>query len=138
MARGNKAHRDAFVSIQAETKEMLRHIIPAVQHMPKYDRVEGLGAELKNAVKGILIEYHIARHCPTNKEYHIEKMIGYFYLVMDMMELCCLFGIMRDEYKLPIAMRMERIEEGINIWYNSVARQARGQSTQKPSDPGSD
>ena len=138
MARGNKANREPFVSIQAEAKEMLRYIEPAVQHMPKHERYNGYGAVLKESALGILREYHIAFRCKSRKGEHIEKMIGHFYTLADMVELCCLFSLLRDEYKLPIAMRMERIEEGINKWYNSISRQGPGQSTGEPGGTDSD
>lgn len=59
MARGNKAKRDAFVSIPAEVKEMLRHLHPAIQHMPKPERMDGVGAEMRHAAyaKGAKVTY---------------------------------------------------------------------------------
>lgn len=138
MARGNKAHRDEFVSIPAETKQMLRHVIPAIQHMPKADRVSGAGAMLREAALGILTEYHIAYRCPPERDRHIERMIGYYGVFCDAFEIACLQGIMRDEFKLNIAQRLERIEEGIMKWYNAVTRQGRVSAPDKRGDPGSD
>ena len=112
MARGNKAHRDAYVSIPAEAKEMLRYIIPAVQHMPKADRVDGVGAELKRAAFAIIREFHMA------------------YYAVDP----CLQGVLQDTYKLSIAMRMERIEEGILKWNNAQSA-LRQDPSNAPSGP---
>ena len=67
MSRGNKARRDAFISIPAETKQLLRHLIPAIQHMPKIDRIDGVGAEMKRAAWGILREYHMAYRCQESR-----------------------------------------------------------------------
>lgn len=63
MARGNKAQRDAFVSIPAEVKEMLRHLHPAFQRMPFTERIDGAGAEMRRAAYAIIREYYVAYHC---------------------------------------------------------------------------
>lgn len=134
MARGNKAHRDAFVSIPAETKQMLRHVIPAVQRMPKIDRVDGAGGVMRRAAWGILFEYHIAYRCPSSRDEHIEQMIGHFGVFKEALEIACLQGILRDEFKLNIAMRLERIEEGIMKWYNAN-RQVRASAPNERGGP---
>ena len=47
-------------------------------------------------------------------------------------------GTMKDGFKLQIAMRMERIEEGIMRWKNaqSAQRQEPGRSTPSAEDGG--
>ena len=50
MARGNKAHRDAYISILAEVKEMMRHLHPALQKMNKTERIDGAGAEMRQKI----------------------------------------------------------------------------------------
>ena len=71
MARGNKAHRDAYISILAEVKEMMRHLHPALQKMNKTERIDGAGAEMRRAAYAIIREYYIAYHCPeTRKQLH--------------------------------------------------------------------
>lgn len=125
MARGNKAHRDAYVSIPAEAKEMLRHIIPAVQHMPKADRMDGAGAEMKRAAFAIIREFHMAYYAvdPEAKARHISCLVGWYGHLQAAVEIACLQGVLKDTYKLPIAMRMERIEEGIMKWNNAQSAQ---------------
>ena len=123
MARGNKASRDAFVSIPAEVKEMLRHLHPAVQHMPKCERYDGVGAELKRAAYAILRCYHTAYFCPALRMEKIGEMIGWYGHLQAALEIACQEGVMRDEFKLPIAMRMQRIEEGVMKWNNSQPAQ---------------
>ena len=134
MARGNKAHRDAFVSIPAETKEMLRYVIPAVQHMPKIDRVDGAGGVMRKAAWKIIEEFYIAYRCPEMRVVHIERMIGSVGVFVSALEIACLQGIMREEFKLNIAMRLERIEEGIMKWYNGT-RQVRANAPRERGDP---
>lgn len=129
MSRGNKARRDAFISIPAETKQLLRHLIPAIQHMPKVDRIEGVGAEMKRAAWGILREYHMAYRCQESRIRHLEEMVGWYGVLVDALEIACLQGILADGFKLNIAMRLERIEEGIQKWHNSI-RQERDQGTE--------
>lgn len=138
MARGNKAHRDAFVSIPAEVKEMLRHLHPAIQHMPKIERVDGAGAEMRKAAYAIIREYHIAYHCREARTEHIQQMIGWYGHLQSAFEVACLMGTMKDGFKLQIAMRMERIEEGIMRWKNaqSAQRQESGTSTPSTGDGG--
>jgi len=129
MARGNKAHRDEFISIEAEAKEMLRHLHPAIQHMPKIDRIDGAGAEMRRAAYAIIREYHIAYFCPEVRKEHIRQLIGWYGHLQAALEICCLQGIMREQFKMPIALRMERIEEGIKKWKNSRSAQRQEYST---------
>ena len=135
MSRGNKARRDAFISIPAEAKQLLRHLIPAIQHMPKVDRVDGVGAEMKRAAWGILREFHMAYHCPESRDRHIEEMVGWYGVLVDALEIACLQGVLADGSKLNIAQRLERIEEGILKWHNSI-RQERDQGTVFPGSGG--
>jgi hypothetical protein len=128
MARGNKANRDAFISIPAEVKELLRHLHPAIQHMPKIERMDGAGAEMRRAAYAIIREYHIAYFCPEVRQEHIRQMIGWYGHLQAALEICCLQGVMRDEFKLPIAMRMARIEEGVMKWKNSQSAQRQEHS----------
>ena len=117
---------------------MLRYIIPAVQHMPKVDRIDGVGAEMRRASWGILREFYMAYHCPESRDRHIEEIIGWYGILVSAIEIGCLQGILKDQFKLNIAMRMERIEEGILKWHNSI-RQERGQGTAgEPGDSVSD
>lgn len=136
MARGNKARRDAFVDIPAEAKELLRQLHAALQRMPKIERMDGAGAEMKHAAYSILREYHMAYYCPEYKAEHIRQMIGWYGHLQAALEICCLEGAMPDRFKLPIAMRMERIEEGIMKWKNaqSAQRQAQAQCPPSPED----
>lgn len=133
MARGNKATRDAFVSIPAEVKEMLRHLHPAIQRMPKIERIDGVGAEMRRAAYAVLREYHIAYYCKDKgaKNEHILQMIGWYGHLQAALEIACQAGVLEDRFKLPIAQRMERVEEGIRKWNNaqSAQRQERGQCT---------
>lgn len=123
MSRGNRANRNAFISIPAEVKELLRHLHPAIQHMPKGERYDGIGAELKRAAYAILRCYHTAYFCPALRMEKIGEMVGWYGHLQAAFELSCLEGVMRDEFKLPIAMRMERIEEGTMKWNNSQPAQ---------------
>ena len=116
---------------------MLRFIHPALQRMPKIERIDGAGAEMKRAAYAIIREYYIAYYCPSRRAEHIGEMIGWYGHLQSALEICCQQGILRDEFKLPIAMRMERIEEGIMKWNNSQSaqRQERDQGTIDWGDP---
>lgn len=131
MARGNKAHRDAYISILAEVKEMMRHLHPALQKMNKTERIDGSGSEMRRAAYAIIREYYMAYYCPETRKRHVEQLIGEYGVLVSAFEICCRQGTMEDGFKLPIAMRMERIEEGIKKWNNAMSaqRQERGQGT---------
>lgn len=132
MARGNKAKRDAFVSIPAEVKEMLRFLHPAIQNMPKIERVDGVGAEMRKAAYALLREYHIAYFCKEGKVEHIRKMVGWFGHLQAAFEVACMLGVLKDGFKLSIAMRMERIEEGVMKWKNAQSAQRQESGTGTP------
>lgn len=136
-SRGNKANRDKFFSILAESKYLLRNLIPAVQDMPRAERYDGIGAEMKKAAIGIVREFSIAYKCydPADKKRHIEEMIGNYYVLMALLDIACSQGIIKEKYRLGIAERMYRIEEGIGKWYSSL-RQNRGQSTEDTAPSG--
>ena len=136
-SRGDKANRDKFFSILAESKFLLRVLIPAVQEMPRAERYDGIGAEMKKAAIGILREFSIAYKCydPADKKRHIEEMIGYYYTLMALLDIACTNGLLKERHKLGIAERMYRIEEGIGKWYSSL-RQNLGQSTEDKAPSG--
>jgi len=138
MARGNKANRDAFVSIPAEVKEMLRYVIPAVQQMPKIDRIDGAGAEMRKASFSIIREFYMAYYArtPEKKAEHVLEMFGWYGHFIAAFEVAIRQGILKDGFKLPIAMRLERIEEGVKKWSSSIARTASGAGPVQPGDPG--
>ncbi len=114
-------------------KEMLRNLHPAIQRMPKIERIDGAGAEMRRAAYAVLREYHIAYFCKDKgaKTDHILQMIGWYGHLQAAFEIACLLGVLEDRFKLPIAMRMERIEEGIRKWNNaqSAQRQEHGHCT---------
>ena len=116
---------------------MLRFLHPALQRMPKIDRIDGAGAEMRRAAYAILREYYIAYHCPEVRASHIRQMIGWYGHLVSALEICCQQGILRDEYKLPISERLERIEEGIMKWKNSSSaqRQERDQCAHQEGGP---
>lgn len=138
MARSNKANRDAFVSIPAEVKEMLRHVIPAVQQMPKIDRIDGAGGEMKRAAFGIIEEFYMAWYAqdPKVKTDHLLAMSGKYGCFVAAFEIAVRQGILKDGFKLPIAMRLERIEEGVRKWRLSMSKSASGAGPVHPGDPG--
>ena len=138
MARGNKANRDAYRSIPAEVKEMLRFLHPAIQHMPKIERVDGVGAVLRKTAYELIEEYGMSYYArdPKVKAEHALAMVGKFATLQAAFEVSCLLGVMKDGFKLSIAMRMERIQEGVMKWKNSQSAQRQESGTGTPSDQG--
>ncbi len=117
--RGNKATRDKD-SILANVKNMLRVLIPAVQAMPKIERMEGAPHEMKLACCNIIRYFSIAKEAPEVRLENIHKMIGEFGVLLANFELCIVSGLMTEKVSLSIAEQMERIEEGIKKWRNAV------------------
>jgi len=54
---------------------------------------------------------------------HIQQMVGWYGHLQAAFEVACLLGVLKDGFKLQIAMRMERIEEGIMKWKNAQSAQ---------------
>ena len=128
MSRGNKAQRDPFIDIPAEAKEMMRYIYPAIQHMSKAERMDGVGHDMKRAALDIIEEYYMAYYAVNAevKADHICRMIGKYGVLQAAVEVACQQGILLERYRLPIAYRMERIEEGIQKWNNAMSAPRQG------------
>lgn len=129
MARGNKASRDAFIDIKVELTEFLIILTRAIQRMPKIERIEGAGTEMKRAAYAMVRYYHKAWYCKENRTKYIEEMIGWYGCLQTSFELAIRSGIIDISFRLPLASRMERIEGGVMKWHKSRSsqRQERGQ-----------
>ena len=73
--RGNKAKKDKG-SILADVKNLLYVLHPAIQHMPKIERIEGAPQEMKRAAFDIIRHFQTAKECPEVRLEHIHEMIG--------------------------------------------------------------
>lgn len=117
--RGNKAHNDKD-SILADTKNLLFILYPAIQRMPKIERIEGAPVEMKKAAQNIIRNFSVAKECQEVRQERIREMIGEFGILLANFELCIAQGLMTDSDKLRVAMQLERIEEGVRKWRNAV------------------
>ena len=115
----NKAKRDKG-SILADTKNLLFVLHPALQHMPKIERMEGAPQEMKMACYDLIRHFTVAIECPEVRLKNIQMMFGDFGTLLATFELCIQFGLLTDSEKLRIAMQLERIEEGVRKWRNST------------------
>ena len=128
-SRGNKAKRDKD-SILAEAKNLLFILYPAIQRMPKIERIEGAPVEMKRAAIGIIQSFTIAKECPEVRLHEIHKMFGHYGALLAAFDLCIVEGLLTDSDKVRIAERMERIEEGVRKWRSAsrvLVRQAQQQ-----------
>ena len=73
--RSNKAKNDKD-SILADAKNLLAILYPAIQRMPKIERIEGAPTEMKRATLGIIRHFSIAKECQDERVSEIRKMIG--------------------------------------------------------------
>ena len=117
--RGNKAHNDKD-SILADTKNLLFILYPAIQRMPKIERIEGAPVEMKKAAQNIIRNFSVAKECQEVRQERIREMIGEFGILLANFELCIAQGLMTDSDKLRVAIQLERIEEGVRKWRNAV------------------
>jgi len=117
--RGNKAHNDKD-SILADAKNLLYILYPAIQRMPKIERIEGAPVEMKKATQNIIRNFSVAKECQEVRQECIREMIGEFGILLANFELCIAQGLMTDSDKLRVAMQLERIEEGVRKWRNAV------------------
>lgn len=132
--RGNKAKNDKD-SILVDAKNLLYILMPAIQRMPKIERVEGAAPEMKHAVLNIIRHFSIAKECQEVRVQHIEEMLGEFGILLACFDLCIARGLLTDKDKLRIAMQLERIEEGVKKWRNA-ARSLKRQERQQVSPQG--
>ena len=125
--RGHKAHNDKD-SILADAKNLLFILRPAIQRVPKIDRIEGHPVEMKIALRNIIRHYSIAKECQEVRQECIRQIFGDFGVLLANFELCVVQGLFTDSDKLKIAIQLERIEEGVRKWRNaarSLKRQER-------------
>lgn len=125
----NKAKKDKG-SILADVKNLLYVLHPALQHMPKIERIEGAPQEMKMACYNIIRHFTTAMECPEVRLTNIYQMFGDFGLILATFELCIQFGLFTDSEKLRIAIQLERIEEGIKKWRNAT-RSPKSQERQE-------
>ena len=126
--RGHKAHNDKD-SILADTKNLLYILYPAIQRMPKIERIEGAPVELKRSAQNIIRHFSIAKEYQDARQGQIREMFGEFGILLANFELCISQGLLTDKDKLRIAVQLERIEEGVRKWRNA-ARSLKRQDQQ--------
>ena len=118
-SRGNKANKDKG-SILADVKNLLKILHPAIQKMPKIERIEGAPQELKKACYDMIRHYTKAIECQEERLSNIHGMFGDFGVILAAFELCIDYGLLTDSTKLRIAIQLERIEGGIKRWRNAT------------------
>lgn len=131
--RGNKARNDKD-SIVCDAKNLLHVLFPAVQRMPKIERMEGAPAEMKRAARDIIRHYSVAKECPEVRVRNIQELFGDFGYLLAMFEECIAAGLLTDGDKLRIARQLERIEEGVRKWRNAT-RSPKSQDRQQVGTP---
>lgn len=132
--RGNKARNDKS-SILADAKNLLIVLLPAIQRMPKIERIEGAPQEMKRAAFDIIRHFQTAKECPEVRLEHIHEMIGAFGIILAAFDICIAQGLFTDRQKLAIAMQLERIEEGVRKWRNASRSQLKSQDRQQVGVP---
>lgn len=135
----NKAKNDRD-SILIDTIELLKVYEPAFARLPKIRRIHGSAVEMKNAAWNIIRNFHIAKRCGNDeleiKKHHLNKMIGEYGVMQTAFIMLmsvtidtqksssedCIgqMYLFSDSVKLAIARNMEKIEEGIMKWKNSI------------------
>lgn len=116
---GNKAKNDKS-SILVDAKMLLRIYNPIFQKMPKIERIDGLGADMRRDIRGIIYCFTVAYECDEVRQEYIRRMIGHYGAIMATFDLLRDMGVVPDVELFLIAERLERIEEGIRKWRNSL------------------
>lgn len=127
--RGNKAKKDKG-SILADVKNLLYVLHPALQHMPKIERIEGAPQQMKVACYDLVRHFSTAMECPEVRLEQIHRMFADFGVFLAAFEICLQSGFFTDSERLRIAMQLERIEEGIRKWRNAT-RSPKSQERQE-------
>ena len=127
--RSNKAKNDKD-SILADAKNLLYILHPAIQRMPKIERIEGAPVEMKRATQNIIRHFSIAKECQEVRQERIREMFGEFGILLANFELCIAQGLLTDSDKLRIAIQLERIEEGVRKWRNAARSLKRQEQSQ--------
>lgn len=120
-------------SILADVKNLLKVLHPALQNMPKIERIEGSPREMKLACYNMIRCFTIAYECPEVRLENIHKMIGDFGVLLATFDNSIQYGLFTDTEKLNIAIQLERIEEGIKKWRNAT-RSPKSQEQQEVTD----
>lgn len=117
----NKAKRDKS-SILADTKNLLGVLLPAIQRMPKIDRIEGAPVEMKRAAFDVIRHLSIALTCQEVREENIRLMIGDCGVMFAIFEILIRQGLLTSSTQLEIARHLEKIDEGISKWRSSMRK----------------
>ena len=128
-SRNNKARNDKG-SILADVKNLLAVLHPAIQRMPKIERIEGAPCEMKRACYDMISHFTTAIECPEVRMEYIHRMFGDFGIILATFELCIQLGLFTDSDKVRIAVQLERIEEGVRKW-RSATRSLKRQERQE-------
>ncbi len=124
--RSNKAKNDKD-SILADAKNLLHILLPAIQRMPKIERIEGAPVEMKRAVLNIIRNFAIAKECQEVRESKIREMIGEFGILIAAFEICIHQGLFTEQAQFNIAVQLERIEEGVRKWRSAARSHSKRQ-----------
>jgi hypothetical protein len=114
-----KARKDKD-SILADTKNLLKILLPAIQRMPKIERHDGVAQEMKVAALSLVSHFTTAFNCPEVREQYIHRMFGDYGKLLATFEIAIQYGLFFDSTKLAIATQLERIEEGIRKWHKAL------------------
>ena len=104
--RGHKAHNDKD-SILADAKNLLYILYPAIQRIPKIERIEGAPIEMKRATQNIIRHFSIAKECQEVRQEHIREMLGEFGILLSNFELCITQGLLKNRTSYQRIMQLK-------------------------------
>ena len=93
-----KANKDKD-SILADAKELLKILIPAIQTMPKIERIDGAATDMKRAAFDMIHHFTIAYNCSEVRAENIHQMFG------DYGRLIACFEILLTQQRIANAER---------------------------------
>lgn len=138
---GNKAKNDKG-SVLVDVEHLLDVYEPALFNLPKVRRIHGSAVRMEDAAYDLIDNFCIAYQLGNSREeieeklVYIAKMIGAFGRMQSCFKRLCAASLhvqkksspeavgeeylLSDNVKLEIARSMERIDEGIRKWRNSL------------------
>lgn len=114
-----KAKRDKL-SILASAKGFLSVLLPAMQKVPKIERMDGAVHEMKLSAFDIISHFTTAYNCPEARLENIQLMFGDYGRMLSCFEIANLQNVLTDNVKFELSIQLSKIEEGIVKWHNAV------------------
>lgn len=120
-SRGNSAqhHKD---SILVEVKQLLKTMHHNLPNVDTLQRREGAWAAMRQAALNMIRQFCEARSSESNRQTHIDDMIGEMGVIDAMFDELNDINALTDSAKIKIAYHMDRMDRGIMLWRDATIK----------------